>query len=373
MKWLVWALCLNSAAYQLTALAASLYQRYRRRPKATRTPGISVLKPVRGLDAGFYEAIRSHAAQDYPEFELLFGVSDPDDPAVEVIERLRREFPGVAVRVVVSKREAANRKAAKLVDLAAEARYPVLIVNDADIEAPPGYFRDVSAPLEDPRVGVVTCVFRCDSETWAGKFEAVGVMAEFMPSTMLAPFVGIDEFGLGATLCFRAEDLARIGGYEAIQDYIADDYQIARHIARLGKKTYLSQVVVGTGLDAPTLADAWRHQVRWARTVRVSRPDGYIGLPFTFTTLWAMVAFAGGNWLAGGIALGVRLLCTAVVARFVLRSDLLLRWLPLVPLRDLFGVAVFVAGWTGNRVVWRGRTLIVDREGKAAESAERVS
>jgi len=373
MKWILWLLCLNSAAYQLTTLAASLYHRFRRRPKPTQSPGISVLKPVRGLDLGFYEAIRSHALQDYPAFELLFAVADPEDPALEAIDRLRQEFPHVAIKTIVTQREAANRKVAKLIDLAAAARYPILLVNDADIEVPPNYFRDVAAPLENPRVGIVTCVFRCRAETWPAKFEAIGVMAEFMPSTMLAPFVGIDEFGIGATLCFRGADLLRIGGYEALQDYIADDYQVAKHITRLGLKTYLSEVVVSTGLHADSLAEAWSHQVRWARTIRVSRPDGYIGLPFTFTTFWAAIAAVCGYWLPAAIALGIRLICAAIVGRVILNSPLLLRWLPILPIRDLFGVAVFIAGLTSNKVVWRGRTLVMNREGKVRAVTPKTS
>ncbi|MCC7233828.1 MAG: bacteriohopanetetrol glucosamine biosynthesis glycosyltransferase HpnI [Bryobacterales bacterium] len=366
MFWFAWGACLVSAGYQLTVVLAAVWHRLR--PRAGRGPGagISVLKPVAGSEPEFHEAIRSHAMQDYPEFEILFGVADPRDAALADIEKLQAEFPHVAIRVVHSTSEAPNRKVAKLADLAREARYPLLLVNDADIGVPEGYLRDVSAPLADERVGVVTCLFRCHSPTLAGEWEAFGVMAEFVPSTLAAPLIGINEFGLGATLCFRASDLERIGGFAALGGYIADDYQLARHIVGLGKRVELSQVVVSSGLQAPSFADAWAHQVRWARTVRVSRLDGYLGLPVTFTTLWAVTALAMGFWLPAAVALAARYLMAASSAVLVLRSRLVLRWLPLLPLRDLMGVAIWVAGLTSNTVVWRGRKLRLDRQGRIA-------
>lgn len=366
MFWFAWASCLISAGYQLAVILAAVWHRVRHRPRAGSCAGISVLKPVAGSEPEFYEAIRSHAAQDYPEFEILFGVSGPEDAALADIVRLQAEFPRVAIRAVHTTSDAPNRKVAKLMDLAREARYPLLLVNDADIAVPEGYLRDVSAPLADARVGVVTCLFRCHSPTLAGEWEAFGVMAEFVPSTLVAPLIGINEFGLGATLCFRASDLERIGGFAVLGGYIADDYQLARHIVALGKRVELSHVVVSSGLQSPTFADAWAHQVRWARTVRVSRLDGYLGLPVTFTALWAAVALAMGYWLPAAAALAARYLMAAASAALVLRSGLVLRWLPLLPLRDLMGVAIWVAGLTSNTVVWRGRKLRLDRQGRIA-------
>jgi ceramide glucosyltransferase len=365
-EWLAWGVCLASGGYQLTVVLASIWHRLRPRRRGTVTPGISILKPVAGSEPDFYRALRSHAIQDYPEFEILFGIADPADPALIDIQRLQDEFPGISIRVIRSTTDAPNRKVGKLTDLAREARYPLLLVNDADIEAPPHYLRDVVAPLEDTGTGVVTCLFRCHSPTLAGEWEAFGVMAEFVPSTLAAPLIGINEFGLGATLCFRATDLARIGGFPALAHFIADDYQLAKHIVALGKRVELSQVVVTSGLQAPSLAAVWAHQVRWARTVRVSRFDGYIGLPVTFTSLWALLALAAGFPLPALLALAARYLMAAASAILVLRSTLVLRWLPLLPLRDLMGVAIWIAGLTSNTVTWRGRRLRLDRHGRIA-------
>lgn len=366
MQWFLWGICLASAGYQLTVIAAAIWHKLRPRPRASVFPGISVLKPVAGREADFYQAIRSHVTQDYPQFELLFGVADPNDPALEDIRRLQTEFPHAAIRVIHSATEAPNRKVGKLIDLACEARYPILLMNDADVEVPAGYLRDVAAPLANERIGIVTCIFRCHSPTLVGEWEALGVMAEFVPSTLAAPIIGITEFGIGATLCFRASDLEKIGGFPALGGYIADDYQLAKHIAGLGKRVELSEVVVSSGLQAESFGQAWAHQVRWARTVRISRLDGYLGLPLTFTSLWAIAALAAGLWQPAAIALAARYLMAAVTSTLILRSTLVLRWLPLLPVRDLMGVVVWVAGLSSNTVHWRGRKLRLDRHGRIA-------
>ncbi|MBK7926795.1 MAG: bacteriohopanetetrol glucosamine biosynthesis glycosyltransferase HpnI [Bryobacterales bacterium] len=365
-EWLAWGICLASGGYQLTVVLAAIWHRLRPRRRATQSPGISILKPVAGSEPDFYRALRSHATQDYPEFEILFGLSDPNDHALADIQHLQAEFPHLDIRIIHSITDAPNRKVGKLIDLAREARYPLLLVNDADIEVPAHYLRDVAAPLEDAHTGVVTCLFRCHSPTLAGEWEAFGVMAEFVPSTLAAPVIGINEFGLGATLCFRAADLARIGGFPALSHFIADDYQLAKHIVALGKRVELSQVVVTSGLQAPSLADAWAHQVRWARTVRVSRLDGYLGLPVTFTSLWALLTLAAGFPIPALLALAARYLMAIASAALVLRSTLVFRWLPLLPLRDLMGVAIWIAGLTSNTVTWRGRRLRLDRNGRIA-------
>jgi ceramide glucosyltransferase len=229
-----------AAAYQIIALIACLRFLFLSKrasskpPAASVLPGISVLKPVRGLDPDFAEAVRMHAEQDYPLFEILFGASDPDDPCIAEIQRVARANPNVAIRLVHSTSLAPNGKVAVLADLAREARYPLLVVNDADIRVPPDYLRRVCAPLEDPRIGLVTCLYRARGESLAARFEALGIATDFIPSVLVAPLFGVNEFGLGSTLAFRKEDLDRIGGFESIADYIADDYQLARRISLLG-------------------------------------------------------------------------------------------------------------------------------------------
>jgi ceramide glucosyltransferase len=350
--------------YQLVALIAALRQMGRREEGGDFRPPVSILKPVHGRDPRFYEAIRSHALQDYPEFEILFGVSDPEDAAVADIERLRKEFPERAIRLVVSGREAANRKVGVLAELAGQARYPVLLVNDSDILVEPDYLRRVAAPLAGEGVGVVTCLYRAGAGNLPGRWEALGIATDFAASVMVAPLVGVREFGLGATLVFRAEDLERIGGFESLADYLADDYQLARAITGLGKRAVLSKVVVETSLGDAGWGGVWRHQVRWARTIRVSRGGGYLGLPVTHAGVWAALAALAGLWpVAAGLA-GLRIAAGVAAGWGVLRSPIALNSWPLVPIWDLWAFVVWCAGLGGRTVEWRGLHLELSRDGK---------
>lgn len=356
---------LAAAAYYLLAIVSAVRWRRLTAPQKNGTwmPPISVLKPVHGRDPRFYEAILSHASQDYPEFELLFGVTNPHDAALADIERLRREFPARRIEIAVVKTDAPNAKVGVMAELARRARYEVLLVNDSDIVVEPGYFCSVVAPLEDARIGLVTCLYRAHSDSWASHFEALGIATEFAPSVLVARLLGQAEFALGSTMVFREEALRRIGGFEAIAKYVADDYQLGYHIRQLGSRIEFAPVVVETDLGAASWAHTWLHQVRWSRTIRVSRPAGYYGYVVTHATFWALVAFAAGEWWAGGIALAVRMIAGLVVGAGILQDRKVVLRFWLMPLRDLFGFAVWVAGVCGNRVQWRDRTLVLQPGG----------
>jgi ceramide glucosyltransferase len=349
--------CAIAGVYQLFATVACLAFRSSRKTKPTcqQLAGISILKPVYGADSALRAAIESHAVLE-GEYELLCGVRAAD-PAAELIA----QFP--AVKTIECSTVAPNGKVASLIDLARAARYPILIVNDADIRVPSDYLSRLIPPLDDPRVGLVTCLYRPEGDTLAARFEGLGVSTDFAPSTLVARMVGVDEFALGSTMAFRRTDLDRIGGFEAIADYLADDYQLGHRIHALGLKCVLSDAIVTTRLSGGW-ADVWRHQVRWARTIRVSKFWGYLGLPLTFATVWAIAALiAGYFWLAAAL-LAARMLMAITAGWFVLKSpDVLGLWL-LIPLRDLYGAAVWMAGLFGRTVMWRGRILILDREGR---------
>lgn len=315
---------------------------------------------MRGADPAFREAIASHTRLRGP-YELLCGITSADDPAAAVLREVLRDFP--AARIIECETTAPNRKAGVLAQLAGQARYPLMVVNDADIRVDPDYLERVTAPLEDPGNGLVTCLYRVEGGSFAARFEGLGVSTDFAPSTLVARMIGVDEFAMGSTLAFRRADLDRIGGFEAISAYLADDYQLGARIHALGLKCVISDVVVSTHMEGGW-SEVWRHQVRWARTIRVSRPGGYLGVPVTFATLWAVVAAATGAWNIAGALLAVRMIAATESGWFVLRSpDVLKLWL-LIPLRDLFGVAVWCAGLCGRTVEWRGRVLRLDAEGR---------
>ncbi len=339
-------------AYQLFAILACL--QYKRQHLHGHQTLVSILKPVRGADGNLANALASHSKLDA---ELLCGVASMNDPAVPIIKK----FP--KAKIVECSTVTPNAKVGVLIDLVKAARRDIIIVNDSDICVPPDYLERVTAPLEDPKVGLVTCLYRAVGDTFAARFEALGVATDFAPSTLVARMVGVDEFAMGSTLAFRRKDLEKIGGFESIAAYIADDYQLGHRLHASGLKCVLSDVVVETHLGG-TFVDVWRHQVRWARTIRVSKFWGYLGLPITYATLWAVVAAALGMWKIAIAILLIRMLMAIEAGWFKMRSPDVLRLFYLIPVRDLFGVAVWIAGLFGNTVIWRGRKLHLDREGR---------
>jgi ceramide glucosyltransferase len=365
VTWLLFGIVAIAACYQLLALLAALvHSGAGPRPATIPVSGISILKPVYGRDPGFYQAIRSHAVQQYLEFEILFGIHSHGDPASADIQRLIAEFPALPIRLIVCSSKTPNPKAGILADLAREARYPLLIVNDSDITVPAGYLQDVTAPLSEPSVGLVTCLYRAEAHDWPSRFEALAVATEFAPGTLVAPWFGVSEFGLGSTLAFRKADLERIGGFQAIADYLADDYQLGRKLHSLGLRNLISHVVVSTRLSAGSWRSAWKHQLRWACTIRLSRGGGYAGLPVTFATLWALVAAVSGHWLEALGLLAIRITMALACGGLVLKSADVWKYFYLIPVRDLVGVIVWAAGLFGNTVEWRGRRLRLDHDGK---------
>ena len=362
-----WALAAwAAAAYQLLAILAAFRWKVGQASNLSKgpLPGVSILKPMYGRDSRLYQALCSHALQKYPEFEILFGVPSAGDPALEDIERLRREFPTLEMRVIQVATEAPNAKVGVLARLAAEARHPVLVINDDDIEVEPGYLGAVTRPLNNPRVGLVTCLYRARAESFAARVEAMGVASEFASSVMVARFLGVGDFALGATMALSAETLARIGGFEPIRAYLADDYELGRRVTAAGYDIAFAPVVVETGLGGASWLDVWRHQLRWARTIRVSRTAGYYGSVVTHAVLWALVAFAAGEWWAGATALILRIAAGWLAGAIVLSDTLVMRWFWLLPLRDLFGLAVWMGGCFGSTVYWRRLRLRLAKDGR---------
>lgn len=324
-------------------------------------PPISLLKPLKGIDPEIYESFRSHCQQDYPEYEIIFGVSDPNDPAIESVRALQREFPDRRIQFVVSpKILGANVKVSNLAQMLLEARHDYLIINDSDIRVEHDYLRRVTAPLAERRVGMVTCLYRgVAAATLGSRLEALGISTDFCPSVLAARQLEGIHFGLGSTLAFRRAELEQIGGFTSFVDYLADDYELGNRIARLGLAVELSEIVVETYLPPYNLREFFAHQLRWARGVRDARAGGYLGLVFTFGIPWALVALAASRaelWAWGALAFTffLRLAVALVVGRNVLKDRQVLKYLWLIPLRDLVALAVWIASLGGHTVTWRG-------------------
>lgn len=349
--------------YHFIALLAALrYRRSGNRHESLFCP-VSILKPVYGRDPEFYKAIRSHALLDYPEFEILFGVRQ-GDAAREDIARLAAEFPARHIRIVECVTRMANGKVAALADLARAARHAVLVINDSDIVVQRDYIRQVVSLLERPRAGLVTCLYRATGASWPARWEALGIATDFAPSVLVARTLGIAKFALGSTMALRAADLERIGGFAAIGDYLADDYQLGERITTLGLRIEMAPTVVETRLAGDSWGDVWRHQLRWARTIRASRPGGYLGYAITNASIWAVVAILAGAWQVGLASLAIRLAAGVVTACLVLRDRHAARYWFLIPLRDVWGFAVWIAGLAGSTVDWRGQQLRLNRDGR---------
>ena len=337
------------------------------------TPPVSILKPLKGTDPEMYESFRSHCLQDYPEYEIIFGVSDPADPALRLVERLKLEFPLCAIRAMVcSENLGSNAKVSNLAQMLRQAKYENVLVNDSDIRVQPDYLRRVMAPLADQRTGLVTCLYRGTAgPTLGSRLEAVGISTDFAVGVLAAQQLeGGIRFGLGSTLAFRRRDLEAIGGFEALVDYLGDDYEIGKRIAERGLKVRLSDVVVETFLPVYTLREFVDHQLRWGRTVRDSRRWGYLGLVLTFGLPWAVLAVIlshGALWAWALLAAtaGLRVAVALVVGWSVLRDRQVLRLLPWLPLRDLVALLVWLASLVGHNVVWRGDSFTL-KDGKLA-------
>lgn len=355
-------IAIAAGLYQLLAIIALLCHR----PQSL-TPNpqsaVSILKPVYGKDEGFYQAILTHARQQYPEFEILFGIRSADDPARTDVERLIAQFPALSIRLVLCTTSAPNMKVGSLIDLAREARHPILIVNDSDISVPPGYIGDVTGPLADHGIGLVTCLYRAETHNWPSRLEALAIATDFAPSTLVARLFGVSDFALGSTMAFRRADLDRIGGFQAVAEYIGDDYQLGHRLHALGLRNVVSHVVVSTRLASGSWLGAWRHQVRWSKTIRLSEGAGYLGLPITYASLWALIAALFGMWWIALPLLAIRLAMAILSGRSLGTSDIW-RFCYAIPVRDLCGVAVWAAGLFGHTVVWRDQKLRLDGEGK---------
>lgn len=360
---------LPAIGYQCLAIFAALRQIYKRRlelasKESGHKPPVSVLKPLRGLDPNTYQTFVSQIDQSYPTFEVLFGVRSEEDAAATEVHRLIGEFPNAPVRLITTSINAANGKVGVLMDLAPHARYPIWIVNDSDIKVGPDYLSSVVAPLSDPSIGLVTCLYRPRAHSIAGEWEALGIATDFMPSTLVAQLLGVREFGLGSTLAFRAADIGRLGGFAALADYLADDYELGKRISRLGKKVVLSTYTVETSIGESTWRGVWRHQVRWARTIRFSKPRGHAGLPITHAGVWTVLAFSSGALSVAGALLILRILSASLTSFFVLRSSFLAALSLLAPVWDLYAFAVWLVSFAGRKVRWRDQNLTINRQGR---------
>lgn len=340
----------------------------RPRPSADLAAGVTILKPLCGVDPELYENLRSFCVQDHPRFQIVFGVRDAEDPAVPVVRRLMAEFPRAALDLVIdARRRGGNLKVANLLNMVAHARYPVLVMADSDMRVGPQYLRRVTAPLADPRIGLVTCLYR--GVTAAGLWSQLACLHinhGFLPQAALAEAMGAGAGCFGATIALRRDTLERIGGFAVIADALADDHALGAAVRRLGYRVALSPHLVDNVLLEPDLPALFQHELRWARTIRLVAPAGFSASVLTQPTVLALLAvMLGALPVAAPAMLAAALACRWLTALAVARRLRLPRaplWL--LPLRDLLSFGVFVASFFARTVAWRDRTFRVSRSGE---------
>jgi len=365
---LVAAVCgllgLAGTAYFVLSMWAALRYRTESRKVVTSdfAPSVSILKSLKGTDPHMFAAFVSHFTLDYPEYEMLFGVNDRLDPAVAVVNQVQERFPHAKLQVIECPQVLGlNGKVSTLAQMLPHARYEHILINDSDIVVPPDYLRRVMTPFADSNVGMVTTLYRAVAgDTLWSKLEALGLSSDFAGGVLLARArEGGIRFGLGATMATTKTAIGKIGGLAQLADYLGDDYELGARIAASGFTVQLSGPIVETALPNYDFRGFWLHQMRWARNVKDRRSAQYFGLIVTFGFAWAILAvlacpFSWSTWGILAIAAVARFASAIVIGRGVLDDRQLLRDIWLLPLRDFVALAVWVASYFGNTVVWRG-------------------
>ena len=368
---LLTALTLSGLAYMLLALWGArsfVHALERRSPHLEASFDVTILKPVKGVDAPMYAGLCSHCQQEYgSRYELLFGVTTFDDPAVAEVERLRAQFPEIDIRLVeCPEKLGSSGKVSNLVQMLRVAKYEHVVINDSDIEVSPQYLRNVMRGFSNPKVGLVTAPYigatGVEPTVWA-KLEALGISTDFMAGVLTARALeGGIRYGLGSTLATTKTAIAKIGGLESLADCLADDYELGHRISLAGYDVELCGEIVKTTVPPYRLRGFWDHQIRWARTVRDARRWGYLGLGVTFCLPWAMMTmlvsgFALWSLTLFSLVLLARVTVGLTVGVGVLRDGRVLRDLWLLPLRDCFGLLIWAWSFAGDTVVWRGEVF----------------
>jgi ceramide glucosyltransferase len=331
-------------------------------------PAVTILKPLCGPEHGLYERLRSFCEQRYAAFQIVVGVRDPDDPALDAVRRLQGEFPGLDLTIAADpSQHGTNGKVSNLINMMPLATYDYLVIADSDVQVTPDYLERVIAPLTDEGVGIVTCPYR--GVPRPGLPSLLGSMfinEWFMPSVRVAALFGSRAFAFGATIALRREALTRIGGFAALANQLADDYRLGELTRRLKLRTVLCEIEVETSVDEAGFAALLRHELRWLRTIRIVQPLGYALAGITFGLPVATL----GTVLARGSALAVALLAVTVGARVMIdsaprRSCSPLMQLWLIALADLSAFALWCWSFAAREVEWRHTRYRLARDGTA--------
>jgi ceramide glucosyltransferase len=332
-------------------------------------PAVTILKPLCGAEPDLCRCLRTFCVQDYPHYQIVFGVQDPADAALEAAYRLQAELPATDIAVVIDERShGSNAKVSNLANMLPAARHPILVLSDSDVIVDAGYLRRVLAPLTDETVGLVTCLYR--AQPVGGRWShlvALFINEWFMPAVRMARLFGNTTFTSGVTIALRRQTLARLGGFAAIANVLADDYWLGERTRRLGLKTVVADGIVDTVVAEPSLGTVCRHELRWLRTLRSVQPHSYrlLGISFSLPLVALGTLLAGADSIALGLA-GVTV-AARVLLHYLARPAATPLWL--VPIADLLAFALWCWSFTSRRVRWRTAVLEVERDGTMQRGA----
>lgn len=361
-------------AYLVAMTVASLrFARQRVGPAAVRPP-VTILKPLHGAEPGLYENLSSFLDQDYPELQLVLGVRERDDSALPIARALIEARPEHDIALVIDPRVAgSNLKVANLENMLPAARHDVIVIADSDMRVDPQYLAAVTVPLQDPRTGLATCLYK--AAPTGGIWSLLGAMHinfSFLPSALLGEAMGTGDGCFGATIALRREVLERIGGFARLRNELADDHRMGAAVRALGLSVVLSPYIVENRVTEPSLGSLWRHELRWARTVRAMAPLGFAGSVITHTVVLAALAAAAcasaEAWALVLLSLLLRWLSAGLIAR---RLALPIQGLWLLPLRDALSFAVFVGSFCGRSVLWRDQLFRIEPGGRLTAGGDK--
>lgn len=331
-------------------------------------PAISILKPLCGHDEGLEENLRSFFEQDYPEFEVLCGVHREDDPAVAVFEKVRSGYPEREARLIVTgESPVPNAKSFSLKRLVREAKYDLLVMGDSDIRVRPDVLKRMAQEFSDPKVGLLSCPYRAVAgPSFWSKLEAIGMNTEFLGGVLVARMIEGMKFALGCVVTVRRSVLEAMGGFQYLQDFLAEDFVMGQRAAELGHKVLLSSYAIEHRIGTQDVKQNLVHRLRWARSTRRSRPAGYWGQIFTYPLPWVFALWASNDaaWPVILLALLLRSAAAWATSSRVLESPLTIREWLLLPVQDVLGFFIWMGGFVGDTVVWRNRKCTVLRDGR---------
>jgi ceramide glucosyltransferase len=374
LPWLIFPLCLGAIAYYGYAIyAAKDFFAQPRNINLNFHPPITVLKPLCGLDLDAYENLASFCNQDYPCYQVIFVVREENDPSLTIVWQLMQEYRDRDISLVVNPGTiGTNLKVSNLANAIKEAKYEIVAIADSDIQVGPDYLQQVVQPLSDETVGVVTCLYNSKAKGLIANFEALATSCEFHPSVLVARKLEGIEFAFGSTIVTRQKVLDAIGGFEAIADCLADDFQLGKLPTTKGYKVVLSSYIVQHLLATESFFDLLSRQIRWARCVRVERFWSYLGLLFTHATVTSLLFlfFTLGSklgWTVLGITWSLRLIAAHSIAIRYLKDPVTQKFFWLIPLRDLVSFVIWCCGLIGDQIEWRGKKFKLIKGGKLIE------